>query len=126
LDSYASAEALESVGVEVLKTELESRGMKSGGSVQQRAARLFLAKGVSDLSTLPAKLFAKKRSSAAATTNLLPNQPYYSKGKRKAQQGPQERGVPARLPGQKSLKPRAPRPPKRPRLAKADHLGPIF
>ncbi|KAJ8906800.1 hypothetical protein NDN08_003286 [Rhodosorus marinus] len=44
LKSYDSASALESLGLESLKHELSSRGLKCGGTLQERASRLFLCK----------------------------------------------------------------------------------
>ena len=40
---YTSAEAMESLGAAFLKEELQRRGMKCGGTVKERAIRLFLA-----------------------------------------------------------------------------------
>ncbi|XP_014673553.1 PREDICTED: protein SDE2 homolog [Priapulus caudatus] len=48
LDSYDEATQLEMLGLDVLKEELMSRGMKCGGTLQQRAQRLFAARGLSD------------------------------------------------------------------------------
>ena len=44
LSQYSSAEMLESVGVIRLKPELMNRGMKCGGTLKQRAERLFQVK----------------------------------------------------------------------------------
>lgn len=46
MDAFTSAEELETVGLESLKSALVSRGMKCGGTVQERAARLFSVKGL--------------------------------------------------------------------------------
>lgn len=62
LEDYASAGELESVGLEQLKEELISRGLKYGGTLQQRAQRLFATKGV-PLSQLDPSLFAKSTGS---------------------------------------------------------------
>lgn len=58
LEDYTSAEELESVGLEQLKEELITRGLKCGGTLQQRAQRLFATKGV-PLNQLDPSLFAK-------------------------------------------------------------------
>ncbi|KAH7864358.1 hypothetical protein Vadar_028712 [Vaccinium darrowii] len=54
-----SAAELEAFGMERLKSELQSRGLKCGGTLQERAARLFLLK-TTPLEMLPKKLLAKK------------------------------------------------------------------
>ncbi|KAK4415836.1 Replication stress response regulator SDE2 [Sesamum alatum] len=58
-DEYHSAGELEVLGMERLKSELQVRGLKCGGTLQERAARLFLLK-TTPLEMLPKKLFAKK------------------------------------------------------------------
>lgn len=58
-DDFNSAAELEVLGLENLKTELQSRGLKCGGTLQERAARLFLLKST-PLDKLPKKLLAKK------------------------------------------------------------------
>uniref|UniRef100_A0A3B4GFN2 SDE2 telomere maintenance homolog n=1 Tax=Pundamilia nyererei TaxID=303518 RepID=A0A3B4GFN2_9CICH len=45
--SAASVEQLESLGLDVLKKELMSRGLKCGGTLSERAARLFAIRGLS-------------------------------------------------------------------------------
>uniref|UniRef100_A0A3P9BVG5 SDE2 telomere maintenance homolog (S. pombe) n=1 Tax=Maylandia zebra TaxID=106582 RepID=A0A3P9BVG5_9CICH len=45
--SVASVEQLESLGLDVLKKELMSRGLKCGGTPSERAARLFAIRGLS-------------------------------------------------------------------------------
>lgn len=47
------------MGMERLKTELQSRGLKCGGTLSERAARLFLLKST-PIDKLPKKLLAKK------------------------------------------------------------------
>lgn len=44
LADYESAEALEAAGLDRLKAELQRRGLKAGGTLAQRAQRLFLLK----------------------------------------------------------------------------------
>ncbi|OIW17221.1 hypothetical protein TanjilG_02510 [Lupinus angustifolius] len=58
-DAFSSAAELEVLGMERLKSELQSRGLKCGGALQERAARLFLLKST-PLDKLPKKLLAKK------------------------------------------------------------------
>ena len=45
LDEFTSASQLESLGLDSLKSELMSRGLKCGGTLQQRAERLWAVKG---------------------------------------------------------------------------------
>lgn len=58
-DDYNSAAELEVLGMERLKSELQARGLKCGGTLQERAARLFLLK-TTPVEKLPKKLLAKK------------------------------------------------------------------
>uniref|UniRef100_A0A0E0JMH1 Uncharacterized protein n=1 Tax=Oryza punctata TaxID=4537 RepID=A0A0E0JMH1_ORYPU len=58
LINYSSAAELEVLGMDRLKLELQNRGLKCGGTLQERAARLFLLK-TTPLDKLPKKLFAK-------------------------------------------------------------------
>ncbi len=46
LSKYTSAADLEAVGLDRLKAELMERGLKCGGTLQQRAERLFSVKGL--------------------------------------------------------------------------------
>ena len=46
LDRFSSVAELESVGLDALKSALMVRGMKCGGTLQQRAERLFSVRGV--------------------------------------------------------------------------------
>ena len=50
---------LEAIGAAHLKAELERRGLKAGGTLQERAARLFAVKGLQQ-SDIPKKLLSKK------------------------------------------------------------------
>ncbi|KAI3449267.1 hypothetical protein Pfo_005932 [Paulownia fortunei] len=59
LDEYHSAAELEILGMERLKAELQAQGLKCGGTLQERAARLFLLK-TTPVEMLSKKLFAKK------------------------------------------------------------------
>jgi hypothetical protein len=54
LSRFASPAQLESLGLEALKAELSSRGLKCGGTLCERAARLFLLKSAT-LEQLDAK-----------------------------------------------------------------------
>ncbi|GLT84775.1 hypothetical protein SLE2022_029890 [Rubroshorea leprosula] len=58
-DEFNSPEEMEVLGMERLKSELQERGLKCGGTLQERAARLFLLKST-PLEKLPKKLLAKK------------------------------------------------------------------
>ena len=58
LETFADATALEAVGLDVLKRELKLCGLKCGGTLAQRAERLFLLKG-SCFEALDAKHKAK-------------------------------------------------------------------
>nr|XP_043619202.1 replication stress response regulator SDE2 [Erigeron canadensis] len=58
-DEFNSAAEIEVLGMERLKSELQERGLKCGGTLQERAARLFLLK-TTPLEMLPKKLLAKK------------------------------------------------------------------
>lgn len=62
LEDFTSAEELKSVGLDQLKEELMARGLKCGGTLQQRAQRLFSTKGV-PLNQLDPSLFAKATGS---------------------------------------------------------------
>ncbi|KAL1536001.1 replication stress response regulator SDE2 [Salvia divinorum] len=58
-DDYNSAATMEVLGLERLKSELQVRGLKCGGTLKERVERLFLLK-TTPLEMLPKKLFAKK------------------------------------------------------------------
>ncbi|KAF5733517.1 protein SDE2 [Tripterygium wilfordii] len=58
-DEFNSAAEMEALGMERLKSELQDRGLKCGGTLQERAARLFLLKST-PIEKLPKKLLAKK------------------------------------------------------------------
>lgn len=45
--SASSVEQLERLGLDVLKEELVRRGLKCGGTLAERAARLFSVRGLS-------------------------------------------------------------------------------
>ena len=51
LDSATCAKDLENLGLDVLKDELAKLGMKCGGSLKERAERLWQSRGISDLPT---------------------------------------------------------------------------
>jgi len=59
LDDYGSAVELESVGLDRLKAELQKRGLKMGGSLKERAERLFSVKG-KNIEEIDPSLFAGK------------------------------------------------------------------
>ncbi|XP_059651243.1 uncharacterized protein LOC132298907 [Cornus florida] len=58
-DDYSSETEMEVLGMERLKSELQARGLKCGGTLRERAARLFLLK-TTPVEMLPKKLLAKK------------------------------------------------------------------
>ncbi|KAI3711466.1 hypothetical protein L2E82_41573 [Cichorium intybus] len=58
-DEFNSSVEMEVLGMERLKSELQERGLKCGGTLQERAARLFLLK-TTPIERLPKKLLAKK------------------------------------------------------------------
>ncbi|XP_010897406.1 replication stress response regulator SDE2 isoform X2 [Esox lucius] len=60
LQAVHSAKELESLGLDKLKAELIARGMKCGGTLSERAARLYSSKGISVEDIDPA-LLAKHR-----------------------------------------------------------------
>lgn len=59
LVTIESEEELEALGPDKLRAELGSRGMKVGGTVKERARRLWLARGV-PIDQLDAALLAPK------------------------------------------------------------------
>ncbi|KAK2817639.1 hypothetical protein Q5P01_025830 [Channa striata] len=56
LSSVSSVEQLESLGLDVLKEELMSRGLKCGGTLSERAARLYSVQGLTPNQINPALL----------------------------------------------------------------------
>jgi len=58
LDVHDSAESLEELGLEVLKAALMARGVKCGGTLQERARRLYSLKGLKP-DEIPPSLLAK-------------------------------------------------------------------
>jgi len=68
LGKYATSSDLEKeVSGDELKLELDRLGLKCGGTVKDRAARLFLTKDT-PLDKLPAKVFAKRKGAGAEIT----------------------------------------------------------
>ncbi|XP_072951232.1 uncharacterized protein [Typha angustifolia] len=61
LDKYNSSTELEVLGLERLKEELQAHGLKCGGTLQERASRLFLLK-TTPLEKLPKKVLARPAS----------------------------------------------------------------
>ena len=59
LSTFASAEELQSIGLDMLKAELQRHGLKAGGTLEQRAGRLFLLRST-PLEKLDRSQFAKK------------------------------------------------------------------
>ena len=60
LDDYSDAKSLEDLGLDHLKHALESRGLKCGGSLPERAQRLFSVKGLTP-DQYPKKIRAAKK-----------------------------------------------------------------
>ncbi|KAE9551110.1 hypothetical protein FO519_005668 [Halicephalobus sp. NKZ332] len=60
LEDYSGPESLEKLGLEHLKHGLESRGLKCGGSLPERAQRLFSVKGLTP-DQYPKKIRAAKK-----------------------------------------------------------------
>lgn len=58
LMSFSSTVQLEALGLDKLKTELMALGLKCGGTLQERAARLFSVRGLSR-DQMDSALFAK-------------------------------------------------------------------
>lgn len=58
LDEIDSAEDLDALGLNHLKHDLQRRGLKCGGALQERASRLFSVKGLS-VDDIDPSLFAK-------------------------------------------------------------------
>lgn len=63
LAPFKSAKDLESVGLDRLKGALMALGLKCGGSLTQRAERLFSTKGKA-LNQIDKSLFADKKKSS--------------------------------------------------------------
>lgn len=61
LSAFSSSEELASLGLDRLKSALMALGLKCGGTLEQRAQRLFSTKGV-PLDNLDPSLFAKSKS----------------------------------------------------------------
>jgi len=60
LSAFTSSEELVSLGLDRLKSALMALNLKCGGSVEQRAERLFMTKG-KKIDQLPANLFVKSK-----------------------------------------------------------------
>ncbi|CAL1531264.1 unnamed protein product [Lymnaea stagnalis] len=60
LDDFKSSQELAQLGLEVLKNALMVRGLKCGGTLQERAERLFLVKGLT-IDQIDPSLFAKSK-----------------------------------------------------------------
>lgn len=62
LDGYTSAQELQALGLDRLKGALMAIGVKCGGTLEQRAERLFSLKGLRIPEDIPPELLAKKDS----------------------------------------------------------------
>merc|ERR1711893_348363 len=65
LSAFSSPEELASLGLDRLKSALMALGLKCGGTLEERAARLFSTKGKA-LGDLDPALFAKSKNKASA------------------------------------------------------------
>lgn len=68
LDSFTDTKQLEALGLERLKMALMARNLKCGGTLPQRAARLFSIRGLPE-DKIPKKLLAKGLKSSSASTS---------------------------------------------------------
>lgn len=69
LSAFSSAEELMSLGLDRLKSALQALGLKCGGTLEERAQRLFMTKGKS-LNSLDSSLFAKSKRKGKGSDNL--------------------------------------------------------
>ncbi|XP_023330503.1 splicing factor 3A subunit 3 [Eurytemora carolleeae] len=60
LSAFSTPEELSSLGLDRLKSGLLALGLKCGGTLQERAERLFMTKG-RDVTELPAAIFSKQK-----------------------------------------------------------------
>ena len=60
LELFDSADGLEDCGLELLREELDLRGMKCGGTLTERAQRLWLARGVAFEARIHARTYATR------------------------------------------------------------------
>jgi len=73
LGKYKSVKALQDLGLDRLKSALKALGMKCGGTLEQRAERLWSVRGISTDKIDP-KLLAKKKQSTEKHRNRKPNE----------------------------------------------------
>jgi len=59
LTKFSSVEEITAVGLDRLKDALQSRGLKCGGSAEERAKRLWFVKNLGEGGEIPKKLKAK-------------------------------------------------------------------
>ena len=69
LSAFSSAEELMSLGLDRLKSALQALGMKCGGTLEERAQRLFMTKG-KPLDSLDPSLFAKSKRKGKGVDNV--------------------------------------------------------
>ena len=84
LAAYAAADELELLGLDVLKAECQRKGLKCGGTLQERAERLWATRGVPEwriktsvdpaLLAKPAKKRAAPRDDGGGGSNFRPQQ----------------------------------------------------
>ena len=69
LSAFSSAEELMSLGLDRLKSALQALGLKCGGTLEERAQRLFMTKG-KPLDTLDPSVFAKSKRKGKGGDNV--------------------------------------------------------
>jgi len=69
LSAFSSAEELMSLGLDRLKSALQALGLKCGGTLEERAQRLFMTKG-KPLDTLDPSVFAKSKRKGKGGDNI--------------------------------------------------------
>lgn len=73
LTGFSSVDELASLGLDRLKSALMAKGMKCGGTLEQRAARLWSSRGI-EVKDLPADLLANKNKSSSSSNDAERNQ----------------------------------------------------
>lgn len=68
LSAFSSSEELMSLGLDRLKTALQALNLKCGGTLEERAKRLFYTKGMS-LESLQSSAFAKGKGKGKGVDN---------------------------------------------------------
>mmetsp|Transcript_15741 Transcript_15741/g.52685 ORF Transcript_15741/g.52685 Transcript_15741/m.52685 type:complete len:149 (-) Transcript_15741:462-908(-) len=116
IETAETVEEVEELGLNVLKDELSKLGMKCGGTLHERAERLWQTKGVEDIkeflaanSSLLVNPSRNKKQRVDESVRLVQEKEAERAAKReKTAQGPLLEGL-ERKPGQKKLPSKAPR-----------------